>query len=138
MGGFVSTYFFWSLPKHLTRFLLRVLWALVTVCYIDGMQLIYTHPNLLIVGAMRNALDEIGIDTEIRNDILGGAAGEIAPGETWIELWLINDEQASAAIRRIQEIEHQPADEEWDCHHCEESNPSTFELCWQCQTQRQG
>ena len=68
------------------------------------MRLIYTHPNLLIVGAMRNALDELGIETEIRNDILGGAAGEIAPGETWIELWIVNDEQAlpqCAAFRRL-------------------------------------
>ena len=85
----------------------------------------------------RNALDELGIETEIRNDILGGAAGEIAPGETWIELWIVNDEQAPAAMRRIQEIERQPDEEEWDCHHCEEPNPATFELCWQCQTQRQ-
>jgi len=111
--------------------------ALTPVCYIAGMQLIYTHPNLLIVGAMRNALDEMGIETEIRNDILGGAAGEIAPGETWIELWIVNDEQAPAAMCRIQEIEHQPDEEEWDCHHCKEPNPATFELCWQCQTQRQ-
>ena len=101
------------------------------------MRLIYTHPNLLIVGAMRNALNELGIETEIRNDILGGAAGEIAPGETWIELWIVNHEQAPAAIRRIQEIEHQPDEEEWDCRHCKEPNPATFELCWQCQTHRQ-
>ena len=115
----------------------RFLLALTPVCYIAGMRLIYTHPNLLIVGAMRNALDELGIETEIRNDILGGAAGEIAPGETWIELWIVNDEQAPAAMGRIQEIERQPDEEEWDCHHCKEPNPATFELCWQCQTQRQ-
>ena len=82
--------------------------AFTRVCYIARMRLIYTHPNLLI-----------------------------APGETWIELWIVNDEQASAAMRRIQEIEHQPDEEEWDCHHCKEPNPATFELCWQCQTQRQ-
>ena len=111
--------------------------AFTPVCYIARMRLIYTHPNLLIVGAMRNALDELGMETEIRNDILGGAAGEIAPGETWIELWIVNDEQAPAAMRRIQEIEHQPDEEEWNCHHCKEPNPATFELCWQCQTQRQ-
>ena len=68
------------------------------------MRLIYAHPNSLIVGAMRNALDELGIETEIRNDTLGGAAGEIAPGETWIELWIVKDEEAPpqcAAFRRL-------------------------------------
>ena len=111
--------------------------TLTPVCYIAGMRLIYTHPNSLIVGAMRNALDELGIEAEIRNDTLGGAAGEKAPGETWIELWIVKDEEAPPAMRRIQEIEHQPDEEEWDCHHCKESNSATFELCWQCQTQRQ-
>ena len=136
-GGSTADLSFHLLPRHLERRLPGLLLTLTPVCYIAGMRLIYTHPNLLIVGAMRNALDELGIETEIRNDILGGAAGEIAPGETWIELWVVNDEQAPAAMRRIQEIERQPDEEEWDCHHCEEPNPATFELCWQCQTQRQ-
>ena len=136
MGGSTADLFFYPPSQYLERRLPRFLLALTPVCYIAGMRLIYTHPNLLIVGAMRNALDELGIETEIRNDILGGAAGEIAPGETWIELWIVNDEQAPAAMGRIQEIERQPDEEEWDCHHCEEPNPATFELCWQCQTQR--
>ena len=97
------------------------------------MQLVYSHPNSMILGSMSSALNDIGIETEIRNDILGGATGEIAPGETWIELWIVNDTQAEAATRRIKEILEQPERDDWVCNRCQESNPTTFEVCWQCE-----
>ena len=59
----------------------------------------------MIIGSMSGALNQDGIETEIRNDILGGAAGEIAPGDTWIELWVVNSAQAEAATQRIKEIQ---------------------------------
>ena len=52
------------------------------------MKLVYSHSNPMTLGSMATALKDKGIETEIRNDILGGATGEIAPGETWIELLL--------------------------------------------------
>ena len=61
------------------------------------MRLGYSHPNSMILGSVSSALNHIAIETEIRNDILGGATGEIAPGETWIELWIVNDTQAEGA-----------------------------------------
>jgi hypothetical protein len=96
------------------------------------MKLVYSHPNSMILGSMSSALNEQGIETEIRNDILGGAAGEIAPGETWIELWVVNEAQAEAARQRIKEILEQPACDDWLCNGCQEFNPSTFDVCWQC------
>ena len=96
------------------------------------MQLVYSHPNSMILGRMSSALNDIGIETEIRNDILGGATGGIAPGKTWIELWIVNDTQAEAATRRIKEILEQPERDDWVCNRCQESNPTTFEVCWQC------
>jgi hypothetical protein len=44
----------------------------------------------MIIGSISSALNQEGSEIEIRNDILGGATGEIAPGETWIELWVVN------------------------------------------------
>jgi hypothetical protein len=44
----------------------------------------------MILGSMSSGLNNRGIETNICNDILGGAAEEIAPGETWIELWVVN------------------------------------------------
>ena len=86
----------------------------------------------MILGSMSSALNETGIKTEVRNDILGGVTGEIAPGETWIELWVVDDPQAASATKRIKEILEQPERDDWVCNHCQESNPATFDLCWQC------
>ena len=96
------------------------------------MKRVYSHPNIMILGSMASALNEAGIETEVRNDILGGATGEIAPGETWIELWVLNEAEAEAAIKRINEILNQSEGDDWVCNNCHESNPATFELCWQC------
>jgi len=68
------------------------------------MKRVYSHPNSMILGSMSSALNEEGTETEIRNDILGGATGEIAPSETWVELWIVNEAKAEAARQRIKEI----------------------------------
>jgi hypothetical protein len=68
------------------------------------MKLVYSHPNSMILGNMSSALNEMGIETEIRNDVLGGAIGEISPGGTWIELWVVKKTQAEAATARIKEF----------------------------------
>jgi hypothetical protein len=96
------------------------------------MKRVFSHPNSMIVGSMASLLDQEGIETETRNDILGGAAGEIAPGETWVELWVIDERQADAAAKLIKETMAQPEGEDWICAHCLESNPATFDICWQC------
>jgi len=96
------------------------------------MKRVYSHPNFMILGSMSSALNEEGIETEIRNNILGGATGEIAPGETWIELWVVNEAQVEAAKLRIKEILEQPDRDDWLCNRCQESNPATFDVCWQC------
>ena len=45
------------------------------------MKLVYSHSNSMIIGSISGALNQDGIETEIRNDILDGGAGEIAPGD---------------------------------------------------------
>ena len=72
------------------------------------MRRVFSHPNSMIVGSMASLLNYAGIETEIRNDILGGAAGEIAPGETWVELWVVNEALAEEAAQLINETLEQP------------------------------
>ena len=83
----------------------------------------------MIIGSMSGALNQDGIETEIRNDILDGGAGEIAPGDAWIALWAVNSAQADAATLRIKEILDQPKHGDWLCHRCQESHPITFDVC---------
>lgn len=98
------------------------------------MRRVFSHPNSMVVGSMASLLNYAGIETETRNDILGGAAGEIAPGETWVELWVVNETRVEEAAQLIKETMEQPEGDEWICNHCQETNPATFDVCWQCGT----
>ena len=96
------------------------------------MKRVFSHPNSLIVGSMAALLAQEGIETEYRNEFLGGGAGELAPGETWMELWVVSDRDAERATGLIDDAQRQPSREEWRCNHCGEANPATFDVCWQC------
>ena len=96
------------------------------------MKLVFTHPNSMIVGNMAGLLAQSGIETQIRNEFLGGASGELAPGETWIELWVIDDPRAAEATQVIKAAQAQHDEDDWHCQACSEANPPTFEFCWHC------
>ena len=98
----------------------------------SDMRLVYTHPNSILVGSMGSLLGAAGIEFTFRNELLAGASGEIAPGETWMEVWVVKDEEADTALTLIsQVIDPQPGND-WSCAGCTEANPSTFETCWHC------
>lgn len=92
----------------------------------------------MMVGSMAGLLEQSGIESELRNDILGGASGEIAPGETWVELWVKDASQADRAIQIIEESMQQAEGEDWQCTRCKEVNPASFDTCWKCGALRSG
>lgn len=99
------------------------------------MQLLYTNENRYLVLNIKNLLENAGIAVVLRNEFAGGAAGLLAPNETWLELWLVNDVDADTAWDIIAEAT-EPTTGEWQCRQCGEKNDPSFELCWQCQQTR--
>ena len=98
------------------------------------MLLVYTHENKIIVENVRSLLEQNGIDTSLRNEYASGGMGELAPTETWPELW-VNDwhfDKAKAILKNFARKELRPG---WVCHNCGEENASTFDHCWNCQTE---
>lgn len=98
------------------------------------MKLVYSHPNSMMVGSIAGLLAQAGIETQIRNEILGGAAGEISPNETWVELWVVDPTRVDQALAMISSLSEQSEGENWICKNCQEKVPATFEVCWQCGT----
>jgi hypothetical protein len=43
------------------------------------MKLVYTHPNSIVVGQARSAIELAGIACSLRNEYASGAIGELAP-----------------------------------------------------------
>lgn len=99
------------------------------------MKLIYTNENRYLVHNLQNILENNGIEIMLKNEFLAGAAGELIPHETWMELWVTNDDDYDRAINTIESSFSQPDSPTWHCQHCKEENDASFEFCWQCQNE---
>lgn len=97
--------------------------------------LIYTHPMLYQVVNVQNLLAHKHIKTTVRNEFSGGATGELSANDTWVELWLDDERDLAVAEAIIRDMKTE-AEQEWFCSHCGESNAGSFEVCWQCGTER--
>jgi len=95
-------------------------------------ELIYTNDQLLMVNHVKNLLETANIESELKNEFIGGAAGDLSPFDTWPELWVEKKDAERAKI-----VLAQMNDESklvWFCSKCDEENPTTFDICWQCET----
>lgn len=104
------------------------------------MKLVYTQENRFDVSAMRTYLESHGIPSFLKNEYTSSIMGEVPFFSVWPEIW-VADELFDQAKKLVQEAQSNQAkqaegqvDKEWFCHACKESNPVTFELCWQCAT----
>jgi len=93
---------------------------------------VFTHENRLIVYNIKNLLEEQGIECVIKNEFAGGGVGDLAPFETWPELWVTEPKQYGQAEQIIQQTREIISGKPWVCPSCGESNESNFELCWSC------
>jgi len=101
------------------------------------MKRVYSHDNHFYVFNIRNILENNGIRCEVRNDIMSSAAGEVPPTEVWPEVWVVREVDYEKAERLIHESLHVNSQAtSWLCRHCQETNAPSFELCWQCGTER--
>lgn len=98
------------------------------------MRRLYTSHNGLLAGFLRSTLQEHGIACVLKNEFLGGAAGEIPPTECWPELWVVEDADyahAKAILETTVGFDLPPA-ENWQCPRCGEALEGQFLACWRC------
>ena len=74
-----------------------------------------------------------GFSVEVRGEALSPLSGEIPNPETWVELWLPEEEVARARELEAELAEgSEKASRTVACPRCGEENPGNFELCWSC------
>lgn len=104
--------------------------------YEVAVQKVFTHENIAIVGTMRSYLEEKAIACELRNEFSSGVVGDIPFFDAWPELWVANEDYP-LALELISEVQQKASSgADWLCHHCKESNPANFEVCWQCSSSK--
>jgi len=98
------------------------------------MKRVFSSFNLILVHHSRNLLEAEGIETEVRNQMLSSAMGELPPAECQAELWVLRGEDAA----RAEEVLRRPAvsGPDWNCANCGEISSAAFTHCWSCGAQR--
>jgi hypothetical protein len=94
------------------------------------MKRVFSSHNAVLVHHSRNLLEAEGIETEVRNQMLSSAMGELPPAECQAEVWVLHDTDAARAT----EILRRPAvsGPDWICASCGEPSGAQFAQCWKC------
>jgi Putative prokaryotic signal transducing protein len=95
------------------------------------MKRVFRAASLLQVAHARNVLIAAGIDSELRNQYLAGALGDLPMPETWPQL-MVEDELESAALRALAKAAAAPSGAPWVCAQCGEQLEPQFTSCWRC------
>ena len=94
------------------------------------MKRVYSSHNLALAHHSRNLLEAEGIETEVRNQALSSAMGELPPAECQAEVWVVKDEDAQRAFGVLRRPA--PSGPDWTCTGCGESSGPQFTQCWKC------
>jgi hypothetical protein len=92
---------------------------------------VFRAASLLQVAHARNVLTAAGIDSELRNQYLAGALGDLPMLETWPQVW-VEDALESAALRALQNAATAAPGAPWVCPQCGEELEPQFTTCWRC------
>ena len=97
------------------------------------MKLIYTSENRLLVSNAKNILENAGIAAILKNEFASGGLGDLAALDTWLEVWVANDEDYDKAILTLKLALQAKDSSEWVCSNCHEVNAASFDFCWNCE-----
>ena len=95
------------------------------------MKRVFRAASLIEVAHARNILVAMGIQSELRNQYLGGALGDLPMLETWPQLF-VADEDESAALRALARAAKASSGTPWICTQCGEHSEPQFTHCWRC------
>ena len=87
-------------------------------------QLPQTNPSLTPAARAR-------IESELRNQYLAGALGDVPMLETWPQLY-VDDADEQAALRALARASQAPGGAPWICEQCGEALEPQFTSCWRC------
>jgi len=100
------------------------------------MKLLYTNENRFLVSNVKNIIQDAGIEIMLKNEYVGGGAGDLSPFDTWLELWVVEDRDYEKALKLVNSLENPGNSHDWVCSKCHEVNIDSFDICWQCQNEK--
>lgn len=102
------------------------------------MKHIYTNENSALLHSAKNILAQNDIESFVKNEHTAPNGARHGIENTFLELWVINDQDFAKAATIIEEQVRNPEPKAaWTCSNCSEENDGSFDFCWQCQTVNQ-
>jgi Putative prokaryotic signal transducing protein len=95
------------------------------------MKRVFRAATLLQVAHARNVLLAAGIQSELRNQYLAGALGDLPMMETWPQLF-VEDADEQYALSALARAAAAPVGNPWTCEDCGERLEAQFTSCWRC------
>ncbi len=95
------------------------------------MKRVFRAALLIQVAHARNVLLAAGIPSELRNQYLAGALGDLPMFETWPQLY-VEDGDEQIALHALARAAKAPAGASWTCETCGEMLEPQFTSCWRC------
>jgi len=96
------------------------------------MKLVFSNENHFIVNNVKNLIEAQSIQVFIKNEFAQGALGETAAFDCWPEIWVFDDADFEQAEAIANEAQSEKLGVDWVCQNCNESNASSFDICWHC------
>ncbi len=97
------------------------------------MKCVYTAQSLIDGQLVVDLLAAAGVPCLLFNQNAMGGLGDLPV--TYPEVWVTRDRDAQKARRAITHFENTPPPAtNKTCPTCTEPNPTTFEVCWRCDT----
>jgi predicted aconitase len=96
---------------------------------------VYSAPTLPDAHLIAALLGQEGIEARVFNENAQGGLGEIPFMHAWPEVWVIDERFANRARELIRALERTDTTSQVTCTACGETNPSNFQLCWNCGAQ---
>lgn len=97
-----------------------------------AMKKLYSQENRLQVFHVKNLLELENIPLQLKNEFVGGAVGDLSPFDTWLEIW-VNEQDFERAQQVLEAAKTKPLGENIICPHCGAVNEPQFKICWNCQ-----
>jgi hypothetical protein len=97
---------------------------------------VFTDVDRFRVFQVRDLLENNGIKCSIKNEFSIGAMGELSPMDVLPEVWIHDSQWLAKTQQLIADFEEPVHASAWTCNQCNEPNEPSFELCWQCGTNR--
>jgi len=95
---------------------------------------------------LRDLLVAAGIEAQLGDEVMGTMAPYIVSGGTTAAIKVVVPEERLEEARKIVEEFSEPATDtppsgapefrQWECPCCHERNDGTFDICWNCQSEK--